>query len=105
MSFQSFSRKSSHPYYVPKTSLIHSTEGVFVVKVRDNAAQWVGIRKGSPVDSLIEVFGPVSEGDRIVKSAHDELRDGQVLAIYNAETQGRRGNAEGTQRLQVTSSR
>lgn len=67
--------------FVPRTSLIHSTEGVFVVKVKDNTAEWVGIQKGNSLDSLVEVFGALKEGEKIVKQAYEELRNGQALKI------------------------
>jgi membrane fusion protein, multidrug efflux system len=74
-------KRSKSSLFVPKTSLLHSTEGVFVVKVTDNLAQWISIQKGNSLDSLVEVFGPVNEGDKVVKTAHDELRNGQPLKI------------------------
>src|SRR6187551_233849 len=74
-------KRSKSSLFVPKTSLLHSTEGVFVVKVTDNLAQWISIQKGNSLDSLVEVFGPVHEGDKVVKTAHDELRNGQPIKI------------------------
>lgn len=42
-------------------------------------AEWVSIRKGNSADSLVEVFGPVHEGDRIVRNASEEVRNGQAI--------------------------
>lgn len=74
-------RRNKPSLFVPKQSLLHSTEGVFVLKVADNLTQWTKIQKGNSLDSLIEVFGPVKEGDLIVKHAHDELRNGQPIDV------------------------
>ena len=65
--------------FVPKTSVIHSTEGVFIVKVNDNAAVWVTVQQGNSLDSLVEIFGTVKAGEKIVKVANEELRNGQPL--------------------------
>lgn len=65
--------------FVPPSALIHSTEGVFVVRINNNAAEWINVQKGNTADSLVEVFGTLKEGDRIVKKAYDELRNGQPL--------------------------
>lgn len=65
--------------FVPKTSVLHSTEGVFLVKIRNDIAEWVSIQKGNNADSLVEVFGNVHEGDLIVRHASEELRNGQPL--------------------------
>lgn len=65
--------------FVPRSSVLHSTEGVFLVKVTDNKTEWVSIRKGNPADSLIEVFGPIHEGDHVVKNVSEEIRNGQAV--------------------------
>jgi RND family efflux transporter MFP subunit len=74
-------KRSKPSLFVPKTALLHSTEGVFVVKIQDNLAQWIHVQKGNSLDSLIEVFGPIGEGDKVIKTAHDELRNGQPVKI------------------------
>jgi len=65
--------------FVPRSAVLHSTEGVFLVKVTNNTAEWVNIRKGNSADSLIEVFGPVHEGDQVVRNVSEELRNGQAI--------------------------
>ena len=67
--------------FVPRTSIIHSTEGVFLVRVNNETAEWVAIQKGNSLDSLVEVFGPLKEGEQIVKSASEELRNGQTISV------------------------
>lgn len=67
--------------FAPRTALINSTEGVFIVKVRENAAEWISIQRGNALDSLVEVFGSIEEGDQIVKHASEELRNGKPLKI------------------------
>lgn len=74
-------KRNKPSLFVPKSALLHSTEGVFVLKVTDNMTQWITIQKGNSLDSLVEVFGPVSEGDKIIKTAHDELRNGQPIKV------------------------
>jgi membrane fusion protein, multidrug efflux system len=65
--------------FVPRSAVLHSTEGVFLVRVNNNAAEWVPVRQGNALDSLVEIFGTVQAGDRIVRRAHDELRNGQPV--------------------------
>jgi membrane fusion protein (multidrug efflux system) len=69
-------RRNKPSLFVPKTAVLNSTEGVFVLKVVDDRTQWINVQKGNSLDSLLEVFGPIHEGDQIVKIAHDELRNG-----------------------------
>jgi membrane fusion protein, multidrug efflux system len=67
--------------FVPKTSLLHSTEGVFIVRVNNNTTEWVNVKKGNSLDSLVEIFGGVHEGEKIILKAYDELRNGQAVKV------------------------
>ncbi|MEO8471179.1 MAG: efflux RND transporter periplasmic adaptor subunit [Chryseolinea sp.] len=72
-------QRSKATLFVPKTSVIHSTEGVFLVKINNGDAEWVNIQQGNSLDSLVEVFGAIEAGEKIVKLANEELRNGQPL--------------------------
>lgn len=65
--------------FVPSTAIINSTEGVFLVRVSGNTAEWIAVQRGNSLDSLVEVFGPVREGEQVVKIANEELRNGQQI--------------------------
>lgn len=67
--------------FVPKSSVLHTTEGVFVIGVNSDEAHWIKIEKGNVLDSLVEVFGELKEGDAVVKKVHDELRNGSSVRI------------------------
>ncbi len=71
--------RSAKTMFVPTTSVVSSSEKMFVIRVRDNRAQWVSVQKGNVVDSLVEVFGSVQQGEPIVKIASEEIRDGQAI--------------------------
>ncbi len=71
--------RSGKTMFVPTTSVVSSSEKMFVIKVNDNRAQWVSVQKGNVVDTLVEVFGDVQAGMPIVKKASEEIRDGQVV--------------------------
>jgi membrane fusion protein, multidrug efflux system len=62
---------------VPPTSIVTTTERTFVIRVKaDGTAEWVNIGRGARIGDLIEVFGPLKEGDAIVRRGTDELREG-----------------------------
>ncbi|WP_338870492.1 efflux RND transporter periplasmic adaptor subunit [Spirosoma sp. SC4-14] len=71
--------RSSQTLFVPATSVVSSSEKMFVIRVRNNHAQWVSVQKGNVVDSLVEVFGDLKQGEPIVKAASEEIRDGQAI--------------------------
>jgi membrane fusion protein, multidrug efflux system len=65
---------------VPPTSIVTTTERTFVIRLKaDGTAEWVNVGRGARVGDLIEVFGPLRQGDTIVRRASDELREGTRL--------------------------
>jgi RND family efflux transporter MFP subunit len=66
---------------VPATAVASNTERVFVIRFRNGTAEWVNVRRGAAVGDQVEVYGPLSNGDEVVKRASDEIRDGSRLAI------------------------
>ncbi len=72
--------KSAQPsLYVPKTSVVTTTERTFVIRAKNGKAEWVNVKKGAPDGDLMEVIGPIQPGDKIVAKANDELREGATL--------------------------
>jgi membrane fusion protein, multidrug efflux system len=68
-------------YIIPKTALVVSTEKVFVIKVVDNKAIWVDVRKGSQVGDMTGVYGDLKAGDMVVKKGTDEIRDNSPVKV------------------------
>jgi len=69
--------KNSQPVlYVPKTSVVTTTERTFVVREKNGKAEWVDVRKGPTEGDLIQVTGTLRSGERIIKRATDEMREG-----------------------------
>ncbi len=49
--------------------------------VTNGTAEWVNVGRGARVGDLIEVFGPLKDGDTIVRRGTDEIRQGsRVIA-------------------------
>ncbi|MCF0070024.1 efflux RND transporter periplasmic adaptor subunit [Dyadobacter sp. CY261] len=66
-------------FAVPKTAVLNSTTGTFVIKVADNKAVWVPVKTGSSSADKTEIFGDVKEGDVLVRVANEEIRDNSDL--------------------------
>ena len=64
---------------VPPSSVVTTTERTFVIRVRDGKAEWVNVTKGVLAGDLVEVLGDLREGDRILRRATDEIRDGTPM--------------------------
>jgi membrane fusion protein, multidrug efflux system len=70
---------SQQALFVPKTSVVTTTERTFVVREKNGRAEWVDVRKGPAEGDLVQVMGPLQAGDRVVKRATDEIHEGAVL--------------------------
>jgi len=69
-------RRAKPSLFVPVTSVVTTTERVFVIRVRDGVAQWVNVNRGAADGDMVEIFGPLEAGDEVVRRGTDELRDG-----------------------------
>jgi membrane fusion protein (multidrug efflux system) len=61
---------------VPVTSLVTTTERVFVIRVKDGTAEWVDVKRGPTHGDLAEVVGPLVEKDLVLRRGTDEIRHG-----------------------------
>ena len=72
-------RRSRPALFVPKTSVVTTTERTFVVRNENGRAVWVDVRKGAAEGNLTEVFGDLKPGDQVVRVATDEIREGSDI--------------------------
>jgi RND family efflux transporter MFP subunit len=72
-------RRPGTALFVPKTSVVTTTERTFVVRDQDGRAQWVDVKKGAADGDLIEVSGNLKAGDKVVRRSTDELREGTAI--------------------------
>jgi RND family efflux transporter MFP subunit len=73
-------------FAVPKSAVLNSTQGTYVIKVVDKRAVWVPVKTGSSSTDKTEIFGDVKEGDVLVKIANEEIRDNSDLKNVKQET-------------------
>ncbi|GAB3961934.1 efflux RND transporter periplasmic adaptor subunit [Spirosoma harenae] len=71
----------SNTFIVPKSALVNSTTGIFLIRIKDQKAEWVPVKKGLDADNKIEIFGDIAEGDQIVTTASEEIRDGSSVNV------------------------
>ena len=66
-------------FIVPKSAVVNSTESVYIIRVVNNQSQRLEVKIGRDANGLIEVYGNLNEGDSILKSGSDEIKNGTVL--------------------------
>jgi multidrug efflux pump subunit AcrA (membrane-fusion protein) len=72
-------RRSRPALFVPKTSVVTTTERTFVIRDQSGQAEWVDVKKGVAEGDLVEVIGNLKPGDKVVRRATDEMRDGTPI--------------------------
>ena len=72
-------RSSAPALFVPKTSVVTTTERTFVVRNRNGQAEWVDVKTGASEGDLVQVIGDLKRGDMVVRRATDEIREGARL--------------------------
>jgi membrane fusion protein (multidrug efflux system) len=65
--------------FVPKTSVVTTTERIFVIRNKDGHAEWVDVRKGAADRDLVEILGDLKPGNMVVRRANDEIREGAPI--------------------------
>jgi membrane fusion protein (multidrug efflux system) len=83
-------RRSRPALFVPKTSVVTTSERTFVVRNQNGSAQWVDVRKGATEGDLIEVLGELKAGEMVVRIATDEIREGSALPSQAKDNRGKR---------------
>jgi RND family efflux transporter MFP subunit len=79
---------SAQSLVVPKTSVVVTTERVFVIRVRAGRAEWVDVKRGVADKDAIEVLGKLKAGDEVVVRGSDEIREGTAITARRASASG-----------------
>lgn len=72
-------KSSDNSFTLPKSAIVSNSEESFVIKVVDQKAQRVRVKKGLTFDGSVEVFGDLKAGDILLKKANEEIKDGQEV--------------------------
>jgi RND family efflux transporter MFP subunit len=67
---------------VPASSVVRTTERLFVIRVSNGRAEWVNVRLGARDGGSVQVFGDLAPGDTVVRTGSDEIREGAQLKAH-----------------------
>ncbi len=70
--------------FVPSTAVTTDQQHTFVIRVRDNKAEWVTVQTGQSVAGDIEVFGDLTAGDQVIKTASDAIHTGDTVRVQSS---------------------
>lgn len=63
-------------FVVPSSAVLNSTEGVYVIRVKDKKTTWVPVTVSRTFDGKSEIYGDLAEKDILIKNASEEVRNG-----------------------------
>ena len=69
-------QRAASSFLVPPAAIATTQEKKFVIRVKNNKAEWVDVRQGMSTDKGIEIFGIISNGDTLIARATDERKPG-----------------------------
>lgn len=64
---------------LPNSAFVTTQEKQFVIREKEGKAEWVDVKKGFALTDKTEVLGTIQPGDRIVKNANEEIKDGSAI--------------------------
>jgi membrane fusion protein (multidrug efflux system) len=70
---------SDSSFVVPKSALVSSNEGVYVIRVKDHKTERVTVKKGRDIKDRTEVFGDLQRDDLLLTKANEEIKDGTAV--------------------------
>jgi len=68
--------RSGPSLLVPPSAVSTTQEKKFVIRVKDNKAEWVDVGQGIGTDKGLEIFGKLQPGDTLLVKATDERKPG-----------------------------
>lgn len=74
----SLSSKDSS-FVVPKSAMVNSNEGIYVIKVVNNKAERVEVKKGRDIKDKVEIFGALEENTVLLTKANEEIKPGSEV--------------------------
>jgi RND family efflux transporter MFP subunit len=74
-------RRGYPTLFVPTSAVTTDQQHAFVIRVRDDKAEWVTVQTGQTVNGEIEVFGDLKTNDQVVKSATDAIHSGDPVKV------------------------
>lgn len=77
-------------FFVPKMAVVESGMGVYVIRIENGKTKNIPVSKGRMMDDKVEVFGDLSEGDKILKMASEEIAEGTMVPNSTKKNQSKK---------------
>jgi RND family efflux transporter MFP subunit len=82
-------RGKSSVLLVPASAVVANSERTFVIRFDGQSSEWVDVKKGPAQEDLVEIIGPLKEGDIVLRRGSEEIREGTRLKVRLVTTSKR----------------
>ena len=73
-------KSAKTPFVVQKSSIINTSEGIFVIKVINKQAQRISVTLGLEAEDKVEIFSDLlKENDPLILNANEEIINGTLI--------------------------
>jgi len=72
-------QNSEATFFVPKSAVVDSNMGMYVIAVEGGKARKIAVSKGRVMPEMVEVLGELAEGTVILKMGNEEIQDGSAI--------------------------
>lgn len=72
-------QNSEATFFIPKTSLVESGMGIYVIRIENGKTKKISVTKGRVMPEQVEVFGNLNQSDTILKMGSEEIQDGTEI--------------------------
>ncbi len=72
-------KRNTQTSVVPVTAVLETTEGKFVIAMREGHAQYIAVKQGNSRHDSTEVFGDIHPADKLVLHANEDIKNGTPL--------------------------
>lgn len=66
-------------FFVPKMAVVESGMGIYVIRIENGKTKNIPVSKGRMMDDKVEIFGALSQGEKILKMASEEIVEGTAI--------------------------
>ncbi|KFF17145.1 efflux RND transporter periplasmic adaptor subunit [Chryseobacterium sp. JM1] len=66
-------------FFIPRSALVESNMGIYIIRNEGGKTRFVPVKKGRVLNDMIEVFGELTEGDKIIKKGNEEILEGSLI--------------------------
>lgn len=71
--------RTAPAFVVPLTAVATTLEKRFVIRLKNQQAEWIDVRNGIALSDRVEIFGELTEGDTLLVRATDEIKPEKKL--------------------------